>query len=121
MKNKKLFIILIPIAIILLLGIYSYYLSKSSVMTFYEIEWCDVQCNENEICNHERQICSNRTNENIKCLYVGDNKCYKKCKSDADCSSKRCVSTIDCPIDICDIDAKELGLYVEAWEVKICQ
>ena len=124
MKNRKIIIILIIIVAIAALFaiLYSYYKSKYSVMTAERIEWCESDCDEGEYCNHKRQICSNRTNWNINCNYVGDNKCYKKCESDFDCGTKKCVSIIDCSWDICDIDAEELGLPSHGTrEVKICQ
>ncbi len=123
-KNRLLIGIPIAIAIIFLsYGFYSYYLSKLSVMTTEKIEFCDEECNENEICNNRRQICSNRTNENIKCSYVGDNKCHQKCNTNDDCDIGKCVPLIFClsPPDICDIDGEKLGIDGNIREVKICQ
>lgn len=124
MKDKKTLIILASIAAIaILFGIYSYFRARYSVMTAEGIEWCDPDCQKDDFCNHKRQICSNRTNPEIKCSYIGDNKCYKKCKSDEDCGDRKCITVQNCPIDVCDIDAEELGLgsFHEVEYVQICK
>ncbi|MFH1722713.1 MAG: hypothetical protein ABH950_08945 [Candidatus Altiarchaeota archaeon] len=90
-------------------------------MRMMEIPWCDEACNPDEFCHHRRQVCSNRTNDNIHCEFVGENQCHKRCEDDTDCPVGRCITSFFCDTDICDIDYRELRLPLDSWEERICE